>query len=103
MIPRIKLIVEHRVSAPDAYGNRYWVSVLTSTLTGDSVSFTTPHRSNTEHLIVPVLDWEDVHAYVTEWSKRDFKRMERGVENSNVCNDAWVTGWVSEHCYAGDV
>lgn len=96
----IKLIVEHRVSNIDVYGNRYWVSVLTSTLTGESVMFKTPHKSNTESLIGEVLNWKEVHAYTTKWGIRDFEKMAK-TARINVCNDEWVTAWVEEHCGQG--
>jgi len=43
---KIRFILEHIYSNPDIYGNRYWMCCVTSTLTGKTLLFTTPHSSN---------------------------------------------------------
>ena len=81
----IRLIVEHINSKRDTYGSCYWISKLTSTKTGKSLSFSTPHYSNTEGMIN--LDWPAIFSIRTELPIREFNRLKKRTPLHNFCKD----------------
>jgi len=81
----IYFIVENIASKPDIYGNRYWVSIITSTKTQRTLRATTPHHSNTRGIMADILrakgleGWEGLYTIDT----RDYPiRQLKGLRDS---------------------
>jgi hypothetical protein len=83
---QIKIIVEHSYKV-DSYGNRYWLSRITNTRTGNSLLIDTPHSSNTNALIFEAgYDWRDIyecrHNVLTA---KDYKWLSLKINLVNIC------------------
>lgn len=91
MKPVIRYIVVNYYSKRDVNGNTYWISEVTSTITGKTVAFTTPHCSNTNaffhkrDVYYPAIKTVDIQLPI-----REFNRIEKRVDMHNSCMDTDV-------------
>ncbi len=88
----IKIIMEHYATRFDQNGNRYHKTKITNTQTGNSLTFSTPHPSNSEALLFNALDglnWREVYTVNSFDMKRyHFNRIEADMHNT--CMDEAV-------------
>ena len=57
----IKIIIQNFVTKTDTSGNRYWKSNITNTRTGKSLTFETPHSSNTYGIVRNAgYEWDEI-------------------------------------------
>ena len=94
-----KLIIEHINSKIDFNGNVYWLAVYTDTKTGESITVTTPHESNSESVARAAgYEWKEIHSIRNkELPIREFNRLAKRVDKHNTCKDQWLidllAGW----------
>ena len=89
---KIRFILQSFYSKRDINGNCYWMSHVTSTKTGNTLKFSTPHSSNARGQIKDLgVEWEEIHeAQDTEMAIRDFNRMEKFIDMHDSCKDPEV-------------
>ena len=103
MEPKIKLIVNHTYSKGDIYGNVYWFCKVTSTKTGKSVVFTTPHESNTKGLIREMgFEWEDMYSTEKQLPIRRFNSFYNTIVLHNSCMDSDIKDAIFETTVDGN-
>lgn len=84
---KIRYLVHNVNSKRDIYGNCYWTSEVTATNTGKSLSFNTPHESNTNGMMRTFLDWEAFKVTSEEVPIREFDRRGKFIMLNNSCKD----------------
>lgn len=89
---KIRFIVHCYYSKMDLNGNCYWMAHVTSTKTGKTLKFTTPHASNALGQIRELgIEWENIHnSGESMLMIRDFNRMEKFVDLHDACKDPEV-------------
>lgn len=97
MVHKIKAIVENYHSKIDRNGNTYWFTRVTSTKTGESISFDTPHESNTAHIMRGCLEWDDFRTIEIELPISVFNRRKRNVDYTSYMPDVKLKDMVRKH------
>lgn len=88
---KIRYVANNTYSKRDKYGNCYWLSAVTSTKTGKTISFLTPHESNTTALMRTFLEWGEFLVFSNEISIRDFNSLVKKVKRYNSCMDELIS------------
>lgn len=86
MNPRYRFLVINYQSKPNVDGNTEWMSEITSTVTGNSMRFLTPHDSNTAGVIRLAFDCYPSEIALTMYFQipiMEFKRLKKWCVNAN--------------------
>lgn len=91
--PKILLSLHHVYSRPDIYGNVYWITYATSTLTGKTYSFSTPHDSNSKAMAMQATgsEWGRLTNTEEQVGSRKYWQLEKTVDARNSCQDENIT------------
>ncbi len=86
--PKILLTLHHVYSRRDIYGNVYWITYATSTVSGRTLSFNTPSDSNSMGMANEALGgFGRYHSTDQQVPIREWERQRRRVDMHNSCMD----------------
>jgi len=87
--PKILLSLHHLYSKRDINGNVYWITTVTSTISGESIQFSTPSDSNSDGMAMQATggEWGRTRGTREQIGSRDFWRRHKQLIRHNSCND----------------